>query len=247
MCLKTYLQIPHIVLAPAISTCPLCGNRLHVRKTMSRDVRGKSAVLRVTVKELHCANPDCKLCQVPVKPEGLAFFYLPRMVYGTDVVFFVGEKRLKDWLYRQIREALDVKPALSSLSRFFHLFEQLAQCFLETQEEETKAVIKKQGGYILMADATEHRQSKPTHHVVDALSGRLLAAETLEKNDYHHIKPVWERVKEKHGVPLHAERRRRRAEEGAPGALPRNEVDLPPVPLPQKPGRGPLFERSTKR
>jgi len=126
-------------------------------------------------------QPDCKLCHVPVKPEGLAFFYLPRMVYGTDVVFFVGEKRLKDWLYRQIREALDVKPALSSLSGFFHLFEQLAQCFLETQEGETKAVTKKQGGYILMADATEHRRSKPTHHVVDALSGRPLAAETLEK------------------------------------------------------------------
>lgn len=91
------------------------------------------------------------------------------MVHGTDVVFFVGEKRLKDWLYRQIREELDVKPALSSISRFFHLFEQLAQCFLETQEEETKAITKKQNGCVLMADATEHRGSKNTYHVVDAL------------------------------------------------------------------------------
>lgn len=200
---KTYHQnVPHIVLAPAISTCPLCENKLHVRKTMNRELKGKSAVFKATVKELHCANPDCKLYHVPVKPEGLSFFYLPHMAYGTDVVFFVGEKRLKDWLYKQIREELDVKPAVSSISRFFHLFEQLAQCFLETQEEETKAIIKKQKGYILMADATEHRESKTTYHVVDALSGRLLAAETLEKNDHYHIKPVWERVKEKYGEPL---------------------------------------------
>ena len=48
------------------------------------------------------------------------------MVYGTGVVFFVGEKRLKDWLYRQIREALDAKPALSSLPRFFRVFEKIA-------------------------------------------------------------------------------------------------------------------------
>ncbi len=203
MCPKTYQQeMPHIVLAPAISTCPLCENKLHVRKTMWRDIRGKSAVFKATVKELHCANLDCKLHRVPVKPEGLSFFYLPHMVYGIDVVFFVGEKRLKDWRYRQIRELLDEKPALSSISRFFHLFEQLAHCFLETQEEETKAIIKKQKGYILMADATEHQGSKPTYHVVDALSGKLLAAETLEKNDYHHIKPVWERVREKYGEPL---------------------------------------------
>ena len=200
---KTYYQgMPHIVLAPAISTCPLCENKLHVRKTMLRNIKGKSAVFKATVKEFHCVNPDCRLYQVPVKPEGLSFFYLPHMVYGIDVVFFVGEKKLKDWLYRQTREELDLKPAVSSLSRFFHLFEQLAQCFLETQEEETKAIIKKQKGCILMADATEHRESKPTYHVVDALSGRLLAAETLEKNDYHHIKPVWERVKEKYGAPL---------------------------------------------
>jgi len=55
------------------------------------------------------------------------------MVYGTGVVFFVGEKRLKDWLYRQIRGALDAKPALSSLPRFFRVFEKIAQCFLEAQ------------------------------------------------------------------------------------------------------------------
>jgi hypothetical protein len=124
------------------------------------------------------------------------------MVHATDVVFFVEEKRLNDWLYRQIKEELDVKPALSSISRFFHLFEQLTQCFLEAQDEETKAIIKKQKGYILMADATKHRRSKTTYHVVDALSGRLLAAENLEKNDYHHIKPVWERMREKYGEPL---------------------------------------------
>ena len=142
---KTYQQgMSHIVLAPAISTCPLCENKLHVRKTMNRELKGKSAVFKAKVKELHCTNPDCKLHQVSVKPEGLSFFYLPHMVYGIDVVFFVGEKKLKDWLYKQIREVLDVKPAVSSLSRFFHLFEQLAQCFLETQEEETKAIIKKQ-------------------------------------------------------------------------------------------------------
>jgi len=200
---KTYFQgAPHIVLAPAITRCPLCENKLHVRKTMTRGLKGKSAVFKVTVKELYCTNTHCKLYQVPVKPEGLSFFYLPHMVHGTDVVFFVGERRLKNWQYKQIREILDVKPSISSLSRFFHLFEKIAKCFLEAQEEETKAIIKKQGGYILMADATEHRESKPTYHIVDALSGRLLAAEQLEKNDYHHIKPIWEYVKEKYGTPL---------------------------------------------
>lgn len=153
------------------------------------------------MKELHCANPHCKLYKVPVKPEGLAFLYLPHRPMEPMWCSSWGEKRLNDRLCRQIRETLHIKPALSFISRFFTLFEEIAQCFLEAQEKETINIIRKQGGYILMADATEHRESKSTYHVVDALSGRLLAAEQLEKSDYQHIKPVRERVK-KYGTPL---------------------------------------------
>lgn len=190
-----------MVLGPAISHCPLCGNKLHVRKTYPRGLKGKNVVIKLTVKELHCDNPDCELYHVPVIPEGLMFLFLPKMVYGTDVLFFVGEKRLGDWQLKQVREVLGVKPSISSLSRFFHLFEQLSQCFFKSYEEKTKAVIRKQKGYVLMADATEHRESRPLYHVMDALSGRLLAVERLERNDYECIKPVWERVKEKYGTP----------------------------------------------
>ncbi|MBS7251999.1 MAG: hypothetical protein KIH08_15610 [Candidatus Freyarchaeota archaeon] len=115
--LRIYRQgAPHTVLEPAITRCPLCENKLHARKTISRGLKGKSAVFNATVKEPYCNNPHCKLYQVPVKPQGLLFFCLPNMVYETDVMFFVEEKRLKDWQYKQIRETLNVKPSISSLS-----------------------------------------------------------------------------------------------------------------------------------
>ncbi|MBS7270515.1 MAG: hypothetical protein KIH10_16960, partial [Candidatus Freyarchaeota archaeon] len=108
----------------------------------------------------HCTNPNCRLHKAPVKPEGLAFLYLPHMTYGASMVFFVGEKRLNDWLYRQIREALHVKPALSSISRFLTLLEELALALPRSSGGNQKHH-QEAGGYILMADATEHREANP--------------------------------------------------------------------------------------
>ncbi|MEM3564927.1 MAG: hypothetical protein QXR19_16990 [Candidatus Jordarchaeaceae archaeon] len=114
-----------------------------------------------------------------------------------------------------------MKPALSSILRFFTLFEELAQHFLEAQEEKTKNIIKKQGATSSWPTPQSTGKANPHTAWWTRLSGRLLAAEQLEKSGYQHIKPVWKRVKgEIWNTPSHTERRRCGAKEGTPRTLP---------------------------
>ncbi|MEX2723766.1 MAG: hypothetical protein Q6367_007725, partial [Candidatus Freyarchaeota archaeon] len=77
-----------MALAPAITRCPLCENKLHVRKTAFRPLKGKSAVFKVTVKELHLRQPTLQTVQGPSQTQRAGVPLSPHMTYGTSVVFF---------------------------------------------------------------------------------------------------------------------------------------------------------------
>jgi hypothetical protein len=55
-------ETPHIVLASATSTCPLCENKLRVRKTISRKLKGKIRGLQGDVKGAQLAPTPTANC-----------------------------------------------------------------------------------------------------------------------------------------------------------------------------------------
>ncbi|MBS7252000.1 MAG: hypothetical protein KIH08_15615 [Candidatus Freyarchaeota archaeon] len=86
-----------------------------------------------------------------------------------------------------------------------------------------------------MADATDHKESKPTHQIVDALKRQAARRRTTREKRLPPLKNnLGMREGEVRNTTSHTERRRHRTEEGTPRTLTRNEVDLLWIPLPKE-------------
>lgn len=188
----------------SMERCPFCGSSLIIKYNRNPKplitLSGEYIVLERVRK---CSNKDCKGNSISFKSEDLQRITIPRRVFCLDVILYVGALRYEEHkTYDEIKEKLGEGEISISRGEVFNLclcFESLIKGWHEERVGEIK---KNLGEYILSVDGTYSYKGRTLYIFRDYISGVVLYAETTEKDDKPHIKPLFEKVIQRYGEPI---------------------------------------------
>lgn len=194
----------HLRFAPEHRECPRCNHRLLVRKTRAREV----VVLDTGPFTAEETQSYCLRCpESPVyRSEELSRLVAPGARFGYDVMVHVGRATFQR--YRTAEEIVaELGPRNVPISpsevrvqaRRFVLY--LAEAHGESQEA-LKALLKKQGGYILHLDSTCDGASSHLFSALDGLSDLVLLSVKIDSEKADEIVPILKKLKAIYGEPL---------------------------------------------
>ena len=99
-------RVREIVLVREDRVCPVCGARMHVRCSRTRNIQTLSGPVRLIVKLVQCPNEQCDSTRT-FASEQEAEYAMPRWGIGWDVFCWIGHRRFaRHWSVSQIRHEL---------------------------------------------------------------------------------------------------------------------------------------------
>ncbi len=194
----------HLRFAPEHRECPRCNHRLLVRKTRSRQV-----VILDTgsfwAEETQSYCPGCAKSPV-FRSEELARLVAPGAEFGYDIMVHVGRATFQR--YRTAEEIVaELSPRNVRISpsevrvQAWRFVLYLAEAHGESQEA-LKALLNKQGGYILHLDSTCDGASSHLLSAMDGLSDLVLMSVKVDSEKADEIVPMLKKLKAAYGNPL---------------------------------------------
>lgn len=209
---KVYPHVTKQIYHAEITICPTCGARLRRYTTISqRIVVTLDGVLRVVHCGYRCPQADCATAKRPYRStvaDGLA---LPGFTFGLDIVLLVGHLRLAEHqTVDQVHAALQARltPLSVTISRreILYLFDAYCTLLRASQSIADDHVWQEQtrtnGGVIIAIDGIQPDKGSETIYLVrDVVTGRLLAAENVQRSDTPTMIALLRPIREL-GVPV---------------------------------------------
>lgn len=179
--------------------CDECGGRLRIMQWRGRSVWRLDGLHVLTLRDKRCPVPVCAgHTKIRRPPEELCFA-LKHDRMGLDVLFEIGERRLRDDLsFAAIHALLDsrgIDVTERTVSNAFMRFLALMRC----RAGDTKKVrneLRRRGGMIVLIDGVQFDDHSPVLYVVtDVLSHTTLFAERHEVRSAKALAPMLERLR----------------------------------------------------
>ena len=187
------------------SNCPRCDHRLLTRKTNPRRQLVMLDVGRIFVQETELYCPQC-LDRPIFRDREIKRLVAPGTNFGFDVMVYAGRAT-----YQRHRTAEEIVAELATrhvsiapsevgvLSIRFLAYLELAH---QDRQEDIKALLTRQGGYLLHLDGTCDGGSAHLLCAVDGLSELVLLSFKTASENADEIAPHLENLKKAYGEPL---------------------------------------------
>jgi hypothetical protein len=193
-----------LVVTAVEQQCSACGAKLHISQHRPRWIERLEGYLHVIRRDKSCREP---LCPGPRKifhaREDLRLAF-PYRTFGLDVTIEIGERHLRGESLSAIQRDLCARGIpidQRHTGRVFRDFLAISSIALG-DDEERRAVLRAQGGIVLMCDGVQFDDRAPVLYVAwDAISGTPLFSERKPFRGEDDLRPILERVKSM-GVPV---------------------------------------------
>ena len=187
---RSYPSVVRRWYRPVEHECSECHRRLREAMTLSRrTVITLQGVIKLTHAGYRCPDVQCPGHQRTYRSVEADALALPRMTYGLDIVLLVGglhlrEHRTVDEIHQEMLKRLEPLGVKIARREILYLFEAyctlLRAASLVKDDQEWLAQVEKNGGIIVSVDGIQPEKGNETVYLVrDALTGRVLAAETV--------------------------------------------------------------------
>ena len=192
------VHVKHFFVAPE-GTCAVCGSRLVIVGYRGRHVRRLDGVHLLVMRDRSCPDPSCPGSHVFSRPYEEHRFALKKDIFGLDVIFEIGERRLQDDLsFREIQALLRARGVRISERAVARALERIL-ALIRCRAGDTPAVrerLRAQGGMIVLIDGVQFDAHSPVLYVVtDVLSHTTLFSERHELRSAEALQGLLERVK----------------------------------------------------
>jgi len=185
--------------------CEECGGPLQITQWRGRMIWRLDGLHLLTLRDKRCANLGCTGRTKIRRPSEELCFAQKHDRLGLDVLFEIGERRLRDDLsfaaIHALLKARGIDVTERTVSNAFKRFLALMRCRAGDTEKVRKK-LRRRGGMIVLIDGVQFDEHSPVLYVVtDTLSHTTLFAERHEVRSAEALAPMLERLKAM-GVPI---------------------------------------------
>lgn len=157
----------------------------------------------ISERILHCSNRECPGHVLSFRAEEFQAAIIPRKIFGLEVILHIGTLQYEEHkTYEEIRGALEKKGIRISMGELTNLTVTFESLIKGWHEEHIQEIKQKLGEYILSIDGTYTYKSKTLYIFRSYENGVVLCANTTEKDDVSHFRPLLEKVVEMYGIPI---------------------------------------------
>ena len=207
---KAFANLPTYYYRPEFEQCIECGAPLRRSHTAwHKTVIGLEETAIVYNQAYRCRDRD--ICRHPKRvyrsgyADGLS---LPYYSYGSDVIVYIGQQRLREKrTIPEIHQLLSKKPIVISEREVEYLFDTylvLSACSQGARIEKYRPEIEANGGAVLAIDGAKPEKGQPGLYIFrDSLSGCRLHSALLPSGDQDAIAQELKVVKNL-GLPVQA-------------------------------------------
>jgi hypothetical protein len=196
----------HRLLAPLLTDCPQCRQRLWVAYHSTRTVMTLAGLCQLTLVVRRCRHRTCPRYHCAYRPEEEGAIALPKGEIGLDVMALVGTLYFAH--HRSVPEihqallARGLTLAQRSVTNLLYRYEELVALSLSDQTRLRQRLVE-QGQVILAIDGL---QPDVGHEVLwvlrDCLSGEILLARSLLSGREAELVPLLREVADAAPVPI---------------------------------------------
>jgi hypothetical protein len=179
--------------------CEECNGPLQITQWRGRAIWRFNGLNLLTLRDKRCADHDCAgRMKIRRPPEELCFAQKHDRL-GLDVLFEIGERRLRDDLSFAAIHALLVARGIDiterTVSNAFKRFLALMRCRAGDTAKVRKK-LRRRGGMVVLIDGVQFDEHSPVLYIVtDTLSHTTLFAERHEVRSAEALAPMLERLK----------------------------------------------------
>jgi len=192
---------------PELKICPICADKL-IKKynTAKKTVITLKEKMECGERVLKCRNSKCKGSLMSFHSAEFKALTLEDMTFGIDVVALEGELRFEE--HKTIEEIVNnlkgqgVNTNGATVSKHLDRYLALISGYQQEKVEAIRQAIAKQGGYVLQIDGTVSVKTKTLYIFRDNVSGTTLYAALADQDNTDSVKPLFQYVKDKFGIPL---------------------------------------------
>lgn len=193
-------RVREIVLVREDRACPVCGARMHVRCSRTRNIHTLSGPVRLIVKLVQCPNEQCGSTRT-FAPEQEVEYAMPRWGIGWDVFCWIGHRRFaRHWSVPQIRHELvdSYGVALSDDAIEDHMASYQNMVAARHQDlREMADAYRDTGDVVLTIDGLQPEKGHETLYVVrEVTRNRVWFAEPLLSGATDEIRKLFVRAKQ---------------------------------------------------
>jgi len=193
-------RVHEIVLVREDRVCPVCGARMHVRCSRTRNIHTLSGPVRLIVKLVQCPNEQCDSTRT-FASEQEAEYAMPRWGIGWDVFCWIGHRRFaRHWSVPQIRHELvdSYGVALSDDAIEDHMASYQNMVAARHQDlREMADAYRDTGDVVLTIDGLQPEKGHETLYVVrEVTRNRVWFAEPLLSGATEEIRKLFVRAKQ---------------------------------------------------
>jgi hypothetical protein len=195
-------------LAPLITHCPVCGQKLWAAYDDFRTITTLEGVVRLTLHVRRCPNPSCPRFHQPYRPETEPHFALPHHEFGLDIIALVGYLR-----YVEHRSIPEIHTALRSrrlvvaqrtVTNLLDRYDEL-RALASANPKRLRALLRPQGRVVLAIDGMQPQVGHQVLWVLrDCLGGEVLLARSLLSATIKDIAALIREVRDVLPVPITA-------------------------------------------
>jgi len=195
-----------VLLQPASTICPGCGNTARVAYHAQRRVTTLQGHFHLALIVRRCQQESCPRYHRPYRPEEEGRWALPHGEYGLDVIALVGFLRYQRHqslpeIHRSLHERgllIGERTVLNLLARY----EELVPLHM-TDRKRLQLLVQKQGSLILAVDGLKPDVGHEVLWVVrDSVSGEILLARPLLSEREVDLVTLLGEVREAFSVPI---------------------------------------------
>jgi hypothetical protein len=186
-----------------MNNCPLCGAKLVKRyNANARHLITLEGEFWVSERVLKCSNRECPGHALSFRAEEFQSTIIPHKIFGLGVILHIGNLRYEEHkTYEEIIEALGKKRIRISMGELTNLTMTFESLIKGWHEEHIQEIKQKLGEYVLSIDGT-YSYGKTLYIFRSYENGVVLYANTAEKDDVPHFRPLLEKVVEMYGLPI---------------------------------------------
>lgn len=183
------------------SSCPLCGRRMHVKKTRRRRVYTLEKPVCYVLKLVHCPDAACPNHRRTFSPETELRLTMPWWSIGWDVFCWLGHRRFaRHWSVPQLRAELTDGHAIKLSEDAIEDYLQRYQCMLAARQQDFALLQKEYATtreVVLSIDGLQPEKGHETLYVVRELGHeRVWFARPLLSSATEEIRPLIVQAKE---------------------------------------------------
>lgn len=179
--------------------CAVCGGPLQITQWRGRALWRLDGLHLLTLRDKRCADHGCRGRTLVHRPPEEHCFAQKHDRLGLDVIFEIGERRLRDDLSfaaihaQLVARGIDITER--TVSNAFQRFLALMRCRAgDTAKVQKK--LRRRGGMVVLIDGVQFDDHSPVLYVVtDTLSHTTLFAERHEVRSAAALAPMLERLK----------------------------------------------------